>query len=278
MTNESGNYSKTQLIPDQYKVSIEAPGFQKTVSNEIAVQVDQATKYDAALSVGNVNQTVEVTAATPLLQTDRADVAQTFTSKELNELPNIGRNVQSFELLNPGTVKMGWQHASDEDPQGSVQTMVNGQMFSATGYELDGTVNQDPILGIIVVNPTMDSVNEVKQANQDYDAEFSYMGGGLLTYSTKSGQNVFHGDAFEFLYLNTPGFQDFARNPFNSAENNGTPTVHQNQFGGSIGGRVIKDKLFFFGDAQLTRESERIRHNHRAHRAGTWHRSTRRQS
>lgn len=251
-TNDSGNYTKGQLIPGTYKVTIEAPGFQKAVSNDIIVAVDQSARFDAALTVGDVSQQIEVTAATPLLQTDRADVAQTFTNKQLNELPNIGRNVQSFVLLNPGVVKLPWQHASSENPQGSVQMMVNGRYFDSTGYELDGTINQDPILGIIVINPTMDSVNEVKQANQDYDSEFGYMGAGLLTYSTKSGSNSFHGDAFEYLFLNTPGFQDFARNPFTE---NGVPvpTVHQNQFGGSLSGRVIKDKLFYFADAQLTR-------------------------
>ncbi len=258
-TNESGQYSKGQLIPDQYTVTIEAPGFQKVVSNALTVQVDQATQFNAAMQVGNVNQTVEVTAAAPLLQTDRADVAQTFTSQEISELPSIGRNLQAFELLDPGTIKQGWAHAADEDPQGSVQIQVNGQPFYATGYYLDGTVNQDPILGILVVNPTFDSVNEVKQANQDYDAEFDTFSAGLLTYSTKSGTNAFHGDAFEYIFLNTPGFQDFGRNPFTENTPIGghagayTPTTHQNQFGGSIGGRIIKDKLFFFGDAQLTR-------------------------
>ncbi len=253
-TNESGNYTKGQLIPGTYQVTIEAPGFQKVVSSPITVLVDQAAQFNASLQVGNVSQEVEVTAAAPLLQTDRADIAQTFNSKQLSELPQIGRNLQSFELLSPGTIKMPWQHASDEDPQGSVQTVVNGQLFSATGYELDGTVNQDPILGIIVVNPTFDSVNEVKLANQDFDAEFEYTGGGLMTFSTKSGTNQFHGDAFESLEVNTPGFSDYARNPF--TEPNGAPTQHYNQFGGSIGGRIIKDKLFFFGDAQLTRNHE----------------------
>src|ERR1700761_325603 len=260
MTNDAGQYTKGQLIPDQYTVTIEAPGFQKVVSNQITVQVDQATQFNASLQVGNVNQEVEVTAAAPLLQTDRADVAQTFTSQEISQLPSIGRNLQAFELLNPGTIKTSWAHASDEDPQGSIQSAVNGLPFFMTGYYLDGTVNQDPILGIIVVNPTFDSVNEVKQANQDYDAEFDSFAAGLFTYSTKSGTNSFHGDAFEYLEVNTPGFQDFGRNPFteNTPIVPGTtaysPTTHQNQFGGSIGGRVIKDKLFFFGDAQLTRQ------------------------
>ncbi len=258
-TNDSGQYTKGQLIPDTYTVTIEASGFQKVVSSPITVQVDQAAQFNAALQVGNVSQEVEVTAAAPLLQTDRADVAQTFTAQQISQLPSIGRNLQSFELLDPGTVKQAWGHAADENPQGSVQIQVNGQPFYATGYYLDGTVNQDPILGIIVVNPTFDAVNEVKQASQDYDAEFDTFSAGLLTYSTKSGTNSLHGDAFEYLYLNTPGFQDFGRNPF--TENTPipghpdafSPTTHQNQFGGSIGGRIIKDKLFFFGDAQLTR-------------------------
>ena len=258
-TNESGQYTKGQLIPDPYKVTIEAPGFQKIVSNDLTVQVDQATQFNATLQVGNAQQEIEVTAAAPLLQTDRADVAQTFTSQQISQLPSIGRNLQAFELLNPGTIQLPWQHASDEDPQGSVQTVVNGQLFDSTGYYLDGTINQDPILGIIVINPTFDSVNEVKQANQDYDAEYGYTSAGVMTYSTKSGTNQFHGDAFEYLQLNTPGFQDFGRNPFdqNQLLSPGayTPTTRINQFGGSIGGKIIKDKLFYFGDAQLTRKT-----------------------
>ncbi len=133
---------------------------------------------------------------------------------------------------------------------------VDGQPFSGTGFELDGTTNQDPILGEILINPTISSTQEVKQASQDYDAEFGYVSSGHATYSTKSGSNGFHGSAFEYLYLNTPGFQSFGRNPFDAAQNNGVPTVRWNQFGGSLGGRVIKDKLFFFADAQLTRQQQ----------------------
>jgi hypothetical protein len=252
-TDNSGNYTKGQLIADTYVVTIEAKGFNKVVSNEIPVRVDEAAHFDVALQVGEVTTQVEVTAATPLLQADRADVATTFTAKEINDLPNIGRNLQSMELLNPGTAKTGWQHAADENPQGSVQMIVNGQLFDSMGYQLDGTTNQDPILGIIVINPTFDSVSEVKQANQDFDAEFEYVGGGNANYSTRSGSNQFHGDAFEYLQLNTPGFKTFAADPFTNLP---SALYRQNQFGGSIAGRIIKDKLFFFGDAQLNRESQ----------------------
>ncbi len=252
-TDASGNYTKGQLIPDTYRVTIEAKGFSKVVSNPIVVHVDEAAHFDAALKVGDVSTEVEVTAEAPLLQADRADVAQTFSAQQINDLPNIGRNMQSMELLNPGTAKIGWQHASDENPQGSVQMVTNGQLFASMGYELDGTTNQDPILGIIVINPTFDSIAELKQANQNFDAEFSYVGGGIASYSTKSGTNDFHGDAFEYLQLNTPGFQSFAGDPF---ANHLSPTYRQNQFGGSAGGRIIKDKLFFFGDTQLNREAQ----------------------
>jgi len=252
-TDSSGNYTKRQLIPDTYTVTIEAPGFSKLASGNLEVHVDEAARYDGKMQVGDVATQVEVTAAAPLLQSDRADVAQTFSSQQINDLPNIGRNLQSMELLQPGSAKIGWQHASDENPQGSVQMVVNGQLFDSMGYELDGTTNQDPILGIIVINPNFDSIAEVKQSLQNFDAEFSYVGGGIASYSTKSGTNDFHGDVFEYLQLNTPGFTTFAANPFT-----GLPpaTYRQNQFGGSGGGRIIKDKLFFFGDAQWNRQSQ----------------------
>jgi hypothetical protein len=250
-TDANGNYNKGQLIPDNYKVQIEAPGFQRVASNEIPVRVDEAERYDAALKVGEVTTEVEVLAVAPLLQSDRADISQTFTSKEIEDLPNIGRNVQSMELLQPGTAKLGWQHASDENPQNSVQMVVDGQLFSQMGYELDGTTNQDPILGIIVINPNIDSLAEMKQSLQNYDAEFSMVGGGIASYSTKSGTNEFHGSAFEFNQINTPGFITVARNPFSSL---GSALYRQNQFGGSIGGPIIKNKLFFFGDAELNRQ------------------------
>ena len=99
----------------------------------------------------------------------------------------------------------------------------------------------------------LDSVTETKIAAQNYDAEFGMASAGIVLTSTKSGSNDLHGSAFEYLRDNTPGFQSFARNPFNSAENAQVPPVKWNQFGGTIGGAVIKNKLFYFGDAQLTR-------------------------
>jgi len=254
LSNESGNYTKGQLIPGTYKVEVELTGFRKAVANNVLVNVDQTSRLDFVLEVGSTSESVEVSAASPLLQTDRADVATTFTSQQLINLPNLNRNFQSYELLTPGTVRSSWQHASSENPQGSVQIMVNGQHFSGTGFQLDGTENQSPILGIIAINPNLDSIIESKVAGQNYDAEFGYAGAGIAIASTKSGSNQVHGTAFEYLRNNSGGFSDYARNPFNSAENGGVPPVRRNQFGGSIGGAIIKDKLFYFGDAQLLRQ------------------------
>ena len=253
-SNESGNFTKGQLIPGSYTVEIENTGFRKAVSKDVVVNVDQTARVDATLEVGSAADSVEVSAAAALLQSDRSDVATTFTSQQLVNLPNLNRNFQSYELLTPGTIKTSWQHASSENPQGSVQIMVNGQHFSGTGFQLDGTENQSPILGIIAINPNLDSIVESKIASQNYDAEFGYAGGGIAITSTKSGSNEVHGTAFEYLRNNSRGFQDYARNPFNSAENNGVPPVRRNQFGGSFGGAIIKNKLFYFGDASLLRQ------------------------
>ncbi|MDQ6700216.1 MAG: carboxypeptidase-like regulatory domain-containing protein, partial [Acidobacteriota bacterium] len=146
-TNETGNYTKGQLIPGTYTVEVESAGFRKAVSKDILVNVDATARVDVALEIGNVSESVEVTAAAPLLQSDRADVATTFSSQQLVNLPSFNRNFQAYELLTPGTIRTNWQHASSENPQGSVQILVNGQHFSGTGFQLDGTENQSPILG-----------------------------------------------------------------------------------------------------------------------------------
>ena len=254
LTNGTGNFTKGQLIPGTYTVEVTNQGFRKAVAKDIIVNVDSGIKVDLALQIGDVSQEVEVTAAAPLLQSDRADVATTFTSRQLTELPNLNRQFQSYELLTPGTSKTNWQHASSENPQGSIQIVVNGQHFSGTGFQLDGTENQSPILGIIVINPNLDSITEAKIASQNYDAEFGYAGAGIGITSTKSGTNGLHGSAFDYIRDNTPGFQTYARNPFNSAEDSGVPPVKRNQFGGSIGGPIKKDKVFYFADAQLLRQ------------------------
>lgn len=254
-TNESGNYTVTHLIPDTYRVRIESPGFQVSEIPNVIVNADTAATINTQLVVGVVTQTVEVTGEIPQLQTDRADVDVQFSQKYVQDLPVLNRNFTSFELLSPGTQKLpGFNHAATENPQGGGQIEVNGQHFSGTNFELDGTDNQDPILGIIVVNPNLDAIGETKIALQDYDAESGKATSGIIRVQTKSGTNDFHGSGF-YYYRNS---DQQARDPFTNKPGVPLAAANWKQYGGSIGGHIIKDKLFFFGDYQGTHQIQGI--------------------
>jgi Carboxypeptidase regulatory-like domain/TonB dependent receptor-like, beta-barrel len=252
ITNASGNFSVTHLIPDDYDLRAEARGFKVAESTRIPVYADQAARVDMQLQVGAAEEKLTVSATDiPLMKTDRADVATTFSKKDVENLPLFNRNFTSLELLTPGTSMLGWQHVSAENPQGSIQIMINGQHFSGTSYQLDGTDNRDPLLGIIVINPTLESVTQTKVSTQNYDAEFGQALAGVVSVQTKSGTNDFHGSAFDFRRT---GWGQ-ARNPFTQLPDKPLPSTKWNQFGGSLGGPLIRNRLFFFGDYQGTRRS-----------------------
>jgi Carboxypeptidase regulatory-like domain/TonB dependent receptor len=254
-SNESGNYSVTHLIPDDYKIEVEAAGFKAYQVERVTVNADSSVTLDVPLQVGAVTQTVEVTGDIPQLQTDRADVDVQFSQKYVEDLPILNRNFTNFELLSPGTQKLpGFSHAATENPQGGGQIQVNGQHFSGTNFELDGTDNQDPILGIIVVNPNLDAIGEAKIALQDYDAESGKATSGVVKVQTKSGSNDFHGSGF-FFYRNS---DQEARDPFTNKPGVSLAPANWKQFGGSVGGPIIKNKLFFFGDYQGTQQQQGI--------------------
>src|SRR5258706_158299 len=244
-TNESGIYTVTHLIPDTYKVHVEASGFKSYEIASVRVDVDSTVRADAQLQVGSVTQSVEVTGEIPQLQTEKTDVATIFSTQQVESVPIFNRNFTTFQLLSPGAQIQGWGHAASENPQGSRQILTNCQHFAGTGFELDGTDNQDPILGIIVINPNWDSINEVKITSQDYDAEFGKAIGAIVTSQTKSGTNEIHGSAFDFERSNS----NFARDPFTQSKT-GVPSGNWNQFGGTVGGPIRKNKIFAFGDYQ----------------------------
>jgi hypothetical protein len=251
VTNESGNYTITHLIPDAYKVRIEAKGFKAYDIASIQISADTDTHADAQLTVGDVTQSVEVTGEVPQLKTDRSDVAIEFNDRYVEQLPLLNRNFTNLELLSPGTQKIvGWSHAATENPQGSQQIFVDGQHFSGTSFMLDGTDNQDPILGIIVVNPNLDAIQETKIALQNYDAEFGKAVAGVITVQTKSGTNEIHGSGF----YDYRGDGQQARDPFTQPANLPLPQFTYKDFGVAAGGPIIKNKLFFFGDYQGVRE------------------------
>ncbi|HEY6447615.1 MAG TPA: TonB-dependent receptor [Acidobacteriaceae bacterium] len=251
-TNASGEYRVQHLIPDTYRVQADAKGFTKETIEPVTVFADTAPEVNLALAVGSTAETVTVQGGTTLLQTDRADVSTILNERAVENLPNMNRNFTAFELLTPGTTYIGWGPGEGSgNPQRSESIEVDGQLPFATGYELDGTDNQDPLNGVAVINPNLDAVSEMKVTAQNYDAEFGKAVAGLVTAQTRSGSNDFHGTAFE--YRRSDAQQ--ARDPFANAPPNTTlPSTLHNQFGGSIGGPIRKDKLFFFGDYQGLRE------------------------
>ncbi|WP_263382563.1 TonB-dependent receptor [Granulicella arctica] len=263
-SNASGEFTVDHLIPDPYEVKISIAGFKGYQQKGLQIFADTSTKITAALEVGDAaGETITVNAdSVPQLKTDRADVSTIFSGKEFVDLPIPGRNFTGLQLLLPGAQQLGFTHAASENPQGSLQIEVDGQSFAGTAFQLDGTDNQDPILGIIVVNPNADALSESKITTQNYDAEFGKAVSSVVTAQTKSGTNSFHGSAFDYRQSNA----QLARDPFTQSTgpqgtlsaSNPFPVGLKNQFGGSIGGPILKDKLFFFGDYQGTRQKSGI--------------------
>ena len=258
-TNESGNYSQRFLIAGRYRVRVEANGFKTEVQDNVPVSVDTDVRVSMTLEVGQMTQTVEVSSEAGILKTEKSDVAVTYSARTVTELPVLNRRFTNFQLMTPGVVSFptSLTAASAENPQGSYRMLVNGQSFAGTSHLLDGTDNHDAVLGWIVINPTLESVTEVKITTANYDAEFGVASAGVVSAQTKSGTNQMHGSAFEFLRND----HLIARNPFTQSRvipnSNGRliPLTQWNQFGASFGGPAIKNKLFYFGDYQGTRRN-----------------------
>lgn len=248
-TNPQGLFTRTQLANSTYNVSVSASGFQQAQQRNVVVDVDRETRINVTLPLAGTSQTVTVVAnEAPVLQTDRAEISTTIPSTELTSIPTLGQNVTQLELLAPGTVRNTYDIAGTENPQGGQANNTNGLLFGFTNRQIDGADDMDAVLGIQVVNPPPDSLDQMKVTTSNYDAEFGRSGGSFVSYTTKSGSNQLHGDLFEFL-----------RNNYFNARDPYTEIIRQqplrfNQFGGSIGGKIIRDKLFFFGTYQGQRE------------------------
>jgi len=259
ISNASGDYTVPHLIPDIYDLKVSAKGFKSFEAKGIGVEADTAPRIDPTLDVGGSSETVEVNADTqPQLKTESTDVSTVFDQQQVSSLPVGDQNFTNLQLLLPGAQLLGWSHAADENPQGSKQIQVDGQAFGGTAFELDGTDNEDPILGIIVINPALDAVTETKITTQNFDAELGKAVSAVVTAQTRSGTNTFHGSAYDFRtgnanyardpYSVTPGKFDPLTNP------SGLPAGLKNRLGASIGGPALKDRLFFFGNYEAQRQ------------------------
>ena len=250
-TNDSGDWRVENLIPDTYTVKVEAATFSGSQTAPLEIHADASQKVDVTLAASGASQTVTVTTDAPDLKTDRADVSETLDQRTIGNVPNLTRNFTSFLLLTPGVQHSSFNIAGPENPQGGLALNTNGSNYGEQGFLLDGTDNRDPVLGIIVLNPTLDSIAETKVTTQNYDAELGGAAGGIVSVSTKSGGNTIHGDAFLFrhsdaLYARNP-FNQFAPDPISGRT---IPSELYSQFGGSVGGPIRKDRSFFFLDYQ----------------------------
>jgi len=256
-TNSSGVFTQSHLIIGTYRVEVEAPGFKTVSEDKVEVAVDTVHTVDVTMQPGEVTQTIEVSAMTPLLKTERTDVATTLSDRQVTELPSFGRNFSELLLYTPGAVQFNWNDTSTENPQGGIAVNVNGQEFVGVGAILDGTDNRDMMYGNMIIVPDLDAVVQAKVTSANYDAEFGQVSAAVVTTSTKSGTNQFHGGVSWYRRTDAT----MARDPFVQANADPVtgkfiPTTHWNQVVGTIGGPIKKDKAFFFVDYQGTRAKD----------------------
>ena len=260
-TDDSGNYDFFDVRVGRYTVSVEAAGFAKTSATDVVVDVNARQRVDLTMQVGSVAQSVDVTGAASILETDTSEHSQVVATQEIRELPLNGRNYADLALLATNTVKSPIAVAFS--PSGTPREgafNVNGMRSTYNNFLLDGidnnaygTSNQG--YSAQVVQPSPDAMAEFQLISTNYSAEYGRVGGAVVNGALKSGTNDFHGAAWEFLRntdLNAVGFT-FDPNPAFFRK----PTLQRNQFGAAIGGPIVRNRLFFFGDYEGYRQLQR---------------------
>ncbi|HEX3253534.1 MAG TPA: TonB-dependent receptor [Pyrinomonadaceae bacterium] len=257
-TTSDGVYEITQLVPGNYRLEVQATGFSKYVQEPVVVNVLQRTTANADLKVGGIGETVTVTGETaPLVETTKTDVSGVIDQRRLESLPVNGRSFASLAILIPGATLQ----PSFDPTKARVGTFsVGGSTGRNLNITIDGGDNKDNAVGGILQNFSMEGIQEFALSTQRFSAANGRSGGALLSVVSKSGTNDFHGSVFGFfrddaLNANAPKLLAEA-NPdlFPNAADAVKPPFSRQQFGGSIGGPIKKDKAFFFGTVERTRE------------------------
>jgi len=255
-TDPTGNY-EFLAVPagDSYNVTVEARGFEKTVQSGLRLLVNQRFRVDFSLRVGQVTENVNVTGSPVQVESSSTQLGEVIQDQKVETLPLNGRSYIDLLGLQTGVVPVS--NPSPFQPtivaSGDLTTgllSVNGQRENANAFMVDGAIAEDNGSNGAGIIPVLDSIQEFRLLTSNFDAEFGHFSGGIVNVITKSGTNALHGSAFEFL-RNT----DFdAKNYFDSTR----ATLQRNQFGGTFGGAVVKNRVFFFGDYQGTRQHEGI--------------------
>ncbi|MGA8025579.1 MAG: carboxypeptidase-like regulatory domain-containing protein, partial [Bryobacteraceae bacterium] len=249
-TANSGLYNLPRLPVGRYEIRVENPGFQTSVESNIELVLNQVAKIDFQLKVGNVNQTVEVTTAAPVLQTETTQLGTVLDAHTNVTLPLATRNYNQLTLLAPGAVTTSpIAFTGAQSTFNSGRPEINGNREQADNYILDGMDNNQISENDVGYAPSVDAIQEFNLITQNASSEFGNYMGGIISVSIKSGTNSFHGDVFEFLRNDKLNANEWA----NNFQGLPKPLLRWNEFGGTIGGPIKKDKLFFFADYQGSR-------------------------
>jgi hypothetical protein len=259
-SNQTGEYSIRFLQIGQYKLNVEAAGFQTASYGPFPLEIDQVAKIDIPLTVGAASTTVTVSEETvPILQTENATNGETFTENTINSVPLNGRDFSQLTVFTPGAVSTGYgtygmvsgssSNSSERSTNASNEANVNGSRQQSNNFLLDGQEINENLNNTIGYSPSPDSLDQIRVISSNANAEFGNVNGGEVVMVTKSGTNSFHGSAFGFLSNDNLNANTWVN------DQSGTPKAAYTQtiFGGTIGGPIIKDKLFFFADYEAFR-------------------------
>lgn len=253
-TNSSGQYVASSVPSGAYRITVEHPGFQKMIRSGIRLTAADTLTVDLQLTVGSVQESIEVKETVPLLQSQTAAVSSLVSNQQIMEMPLNGRTFTQLLRLSVGAYTGSSNNLSDSPyaMRGDNNISVNGSSAQNNSYLIDGMFNRNLWLSTLVMVPTIDSIQEIRLLTSNYSAEYGVAAGALTVVQTKSGSNAFHGSAYEFLRNNKLDANTF----FNNRAGVPRPAFRRNEFGGTFGGPVRRDRTFFFADYQGIRIRE----------------------
>jgi Carboxypeptidase regulatory-like domain/TonB-dependent Receptor Plug Domain len=246
--NSSGQYVAYSIPTGRYTITVEMPGFQKLVRSGFELTAADTLTVNLELRVGQVSETLEVVATAPLLQSQTAAVSNLVTNQEMTNMPLNGRTFTSLVLLAPGahTGSSGNLETSPYAMRGSTNISVNGSSAQNNSYLIDGIGNRNLWLNTLIMVPTVDSIQEIRVLTSNYSAEYGTAAGAVTVVQSRSGTNEFHGGLYEFLRNDKLDANTF----FNNRAALPRPAFRRNEFGGTLGGPLVRGRTFFFADYQ----------------------------
>jgi hypothetical protein len=250
-TGPDGLYSFVNLIPGNYRLEAKKEGFKGFVREPIVVQVQQAIKIDATLQVGVVTESVTVSGETSLLQPETSSLGQVVETRKANELPLNGRNIYTLAAISPSVVPQGNTTGTPvgKNPFDFANYQIGGSFANEGAEYLDGQPLNIGYINLPLLVPTQDAISEFKVQYNNLGPEWGKFAGGVINLSTKSGTNSWHGSGYEYLRNKVFNSNEYflKGSQIAAGQKNSPPPFTQNQFGATVGGPILKDKLFIFG-------------------------------